>query len=222
MLKQPSERGRRAGTPDTRAAIRDAARARFLRQGYRSVTLREIASDAGVDVALIAYYFGSKQGLFGDAMSLPINPAQVVASVLDGDPATLAERLLRTLVSIWDSADVGAQLQAVAFTALADSNMLSLISDGIAREIVNRIADYLGGPDATRRAAAFTTQTTGLISRATYSSWSQWHRWTLTKLSTYWPLRFNSRSIPTAAVQKAAERSDVNRARDRTSDKERG
>jgi AcrR family transcriptional regulator len=163
VLKQPSERGRRAGTPDTRAAIRDAARARFLRQGYRSVTLREIASDAGVDVALIAYYFGSKQGLFGDAMSLPINPAQVVASVLDGDPATLAERLLRTLVSIWDSADVGAQLQAVAFTALADSNMLSLISDGIAREIVNRIADYLGGPDATRRAAAFTTQTTGLI-----------------------------------------------------------
>jgi AcrR family transcriptional regulator len=163
MLKTPSERGRRAGAGDTRAGIREAARTRFLSQGYQSVTLREIASDAGVDVALIAYYFGSKQGLFGDAMALPINPAQVVTSLLDGDPATLAERLLRTLISVWDSADVGAQLQAVAFTALGDSNMLRLISDGIALEIINRITDHFGKPDGDLRAAAFTTQTVGLI-----------------------------------------------------------
>jgi AcrR family transcriptional regulator len=39
--------------------IRDAARARFLAEGYQSVTLREVAADAGVDVALISYYFGS-------------------------------------------------------------------------------------------------------------------------------------------------------------------
>jgi AcrR family transcriptional regulator len=162
VLKR-SERGRRPGTADTRAAIRDAARTRFLSQGYQSVTLRQIASDAGVDVALIAYYFGSKQGLFGDAMALPINPAEVVTSLLDGDPATLAERLLRSLISIWDSADVGAQLQAVAFTALADSNMLQLISDGIAREIVNRITDHFGKPDGELRAGAFTTQIVGLI-----------------------------------------------------------
>jgi AcrR family transcriptional regulator len=163
VLNKPSERGRRAGTADTRAAIREAARARFLSQGYQSVTLREISSDVGVDVALIPYYFGSKQGLFGEAMALPINPAEVVVSLLDGDPATLAERLLRTLISIWDSPDVGAQLHAVAFAALADPNMLRLISDGIAREIVNRIAGHFGQPDGDLRAAAFVTQIVGLI-----------------------------------------------------------
>ena len=125
--------------------------------------MREIASDVGVDVALIPYYFGSKQGLFGDAMALPINPAEVVTSLLDGDPSTLAERLLRTLISVWDSPDVGAQLQAVAFAALADPNLLRLISDGIAREIVNRIADHFGQPDGDLRAAAFITQTVGII-----------------------------------------------------------
>jgi hypothetical protein len=41
--------------------------------------------------------------------------------------------------------------------------MLTLISDGIAREIINRIADHLGEPDGDLRAAAFTTQTIGLI-----------------------------------------------------------
>lgn len=162
MNKSPG-RGRRAGTPDTREVIRDAARARFLAEGYQSVTLREVAADAGVDVALISYYFGSKQGLFGAAMALPINPSQLVASLLDGDPGTLAERLLRSLVSVWDSPDVGAQMQAVAITALGDPKMTSLIRDGIGREVINRIADHLGEPDGAQRASAFTTQIAGLI-----------------------------------------------------------
>ena len=156
-------RGRRVGTPDTREVIRDAARARFLAEGYQSVTLRQVASDAGVDVALISYYFGSKQGLFGAAMALPINPAQLVASLLDGDPGTLAERLLRTLVSVWDSPDAGAQMQAVAITALGDPDMTRLMRDGVGREVINRIAEHLGGPDGTQRAVAFSTQIAGLI-----------------------------------------------------------
>ncbi len=162
-MNRSSGRGRRAGTPGTREAIRDAARARFLAEGYQSVTLRQVAADAGVDVALISYYFGSKQGLFGAAMALPINPAQLVASLLEGDPGTLAERLLRALVSVWDSPDAGAQMQAVAMTALGDPDMTSLIRDGIGREVIDRVAEHLGGPDGTRRAAAFSTQVAGLI-----------------------------------------------------------
>ena len=162
-MNKSSRRGRRAGTPATREAIRNAARTRFLAQGYQSVTLRQVASDAGVDVALISYYFGSKQALFAAAMALPIHPAEVLDSLLDGDPATLAERLLRALISVWDSPDIGAQMQAVTITALSDPNMLSLIRDGIGGEIVNRIAAHLGEPDATQRAAAATTQIAGLI-----------------------------------------------------------
>jgi AcrR family transcriptional regulator len=157
------KRGRRTGVADTREEIREAARARFLADGYRSVTLRQIAADAGVDVALISYYFGSKQGLFGAAMRLPVNPAQAVAAQLDGDPHTLAERLLRNLLAVWDSPDIGAQMQVMALAGLNDPAMASLIRDGIGREIVDRLARRLGKPDGTQRAAAFVTQAAGLI-----------------------------------------------------------
>ncbi len=48
----------------TRSRLLEAARARFWRRGYAQVGLREIAQAAGVDVAMIARHFGSKQGLF--------------------------------------------------------------------------------------------------------------------------------------------------------------
>jgi AcrR family transcriptional regulator len=48
----------------TRLALVQAARHRFAFDGYRSTTVRDIAADAGVNVALINRYFGSKEGLF--------------------------------------------------------------------------------------------------------------------------------------------------------------
>jgi AcrR family transcriptional regulator len=162
-MNKSSSRGRRTGAPDTRALIRDAARARFLADGYQAVTLREVAADAGVDVALVSYYFGSKHGLFGAAMALPVNPVEVVASHLEGDLSTLAERQLRSLLAVWDSPDVGAQMQAAARAALNDPTMANLVRDGIVREIIDRVAERLGEPDGTERAAAFAIQAAGLI-----------------------------------------------------------
>lgn len=52
----------------TRAAILASAHHRFLRESYDSVGLRDIAGDAGVDVALISRYFGGKEGLFREAL----------------------------------------------------------------------------------------------------------------------------------------------------------
>ncbi len=53
--KDKSERGER---------ILNAAEALFALHGYDGVTLRTLANAAGVDVALINYYFGPKQQLF--------------------------------------------------------------------------------------------------------------------------------------------------------------
>lgn len=47
----------------TRARIRDAAVARFGADGVNRVTVRAIASDAGVSPALVLHHFGSKDGL---------------------------------------------------------------------------------------------------------------------------------------------------------------
>lgn len=89
-------RGRpRMSETDTSAAISAAALARFSVQGFEATSLREIATDAGVDVALIAYRFGGKAGLWKAIVSKSALDLQgVLAATLEetaGRPS--AERL---------------------------------------------------------------------------------------------------------------------------------
>ncbi len=70
----PAKRGRppkakAAGSADTRDLILDASEDLFSKHGFYGVTIREVAREAGVDTALVHYYFGAKRGLF-DAVFL--------------------------------------------------------------------------------------------------------------------------------------------------------
>lgn len=53
-----------ATRPDRRAAILLAAERLFSQQGYHAVSLRQIAAEAAVPLALVGYYFGAKHELF--------------------------------------------------------------------------------------------------------------------------------------------------------------
>lgn len=50
--------------PDRRQAILLAAEKLFAQHGYHAVSIRQIADEAGVPLALVGYYFGPKQDLF--------------------------------------------------------------------------------------------------------------------------------------------------------------
>lgn len=54
---------------DLKQTILDAAEGLFARHGFYGVTTRQVAAEAGVDTALIHYYFGAKRELF-DAVFL--------------------------------------------------------------------------------------------------------------------------------------------------------
>ena len=90
------KRGRRPGPSTTRDAILSAARERFSEHGYDRVRMRDVAADAGVDVALVTYHFGSKDGLFGAALEMPSPMAALMADVLEhGGIDDFGERFLR-------------------------------------------------------------------------------------------------------------------------------
>ncbi|MFF3419264.1 TetR family transcriptional regulator [Streptomyces sp. NPDC002698] len=164
MNKPGSQRGRRPGSPDTRAAILAVARRRFLEDGYHAVTLRSVAGEADVDLALISYYFGSKKGLFGAALALGANPAELLARVVqEGELSTFPERVVRQVVAVWDDPVTGPPLLAMMKTAIDDDSLGSLVKEALEREIVDRIAGLVPGRDARQRAAAFTTVVAGLI-----------------------------------------------------------
>ena len=50
--------------PDRRHAILLAAEKLFAQHGYHAVTIRQIADEAGVPLALVGYYYGPKHELF--------------------------------------------------------------------------------------------------------------------------------------------------------------
>ncbi|MEU8578154.1 TetR/AcrR family transcriptional regulator [Streptomyces asoensis] len=149
-------RGRPQGNPPTRESIVSAARTLFLERGYRRTTVRAVAGAAGVDPALIAYHFGSKKGLFADVMQFQCARALTVDDVLDGDPATLADRLIDAVTHLWEDADFR------RLTAQGDE-AADAIREYLEQELLARLVEFLGGRDATARATAVVTILGGLI-----------------------------------------------------------
>ena len=163
MMNSAPSRGRRRGKPDTRAHILTIARQRFLRDGYRQVTLRSIAAEADVDVALISYHYGSKRGLFAAALELVVNPADVLQSLLDGGLDTLGPRALHAMISTWDNPTAGQPLRAALSAAASEPALGAMVRTALQAELIDKLADRIGGPDAHIRAGLFASQIAGII-----------------------------------------------------------
>jgi AcrR family transcriptional regulator len=78
---------RRNDAQASRRALLDAASALFDERGYQGATLRDIGERAGVDPALIARYFGGKEGLYLAALD-QVDPSP------SADPHEVFARLL--------------------------------------------------------------------------------------------------------------------------------
>jgi AcrR family transcriptional regulator len=156
--------GRRTGHQDTREVILAAAREAFAERGFDGATIRLIASGAGVDPALVHHYFGTKHQLFLDAMRAPIDPSQIIPQALAGGVDGVGERLVRTLLGVWDSEAGGA---AAAFLRSAVSNELiaKMLREFVVNRILRRIAKDLDldPAEAPLRGNLVATQIGGLI-----------------------------------------------------------
>jgi AcrR family transcriptional regulator len=84
----PGTQRRRNDAQASRRALLEAAAALFDERGYQGATVRDIGERAGVDAALIARYFGGKEGLYLAALQeterppLPTDPYAVFAKFL--------------------------------------------------------------------------------------------------------------------------------------------
>jgi TetR/AcrR family transcriptional regulator len=89
----PARRRRVRGRPkgasagQVRERLLEAARELFLRYGYRAVSSRQIGAAAGVNFAMIRYYFGGKPGLYREILKsvLPPDVERLSAAVWMGD-----------------------------------------------------------------------------------------------------------------------------------------
>jgi len=68
-------RPKSADAENVREKLLVAARELFFRYGYRAVSSRQIGAAAGVNFAMIRYYFGGKPGLYREILDQVIGPA---------------------------------------------------------------------------------------------------------------------------------------------------
>lgn len=157
-----SPRGRRPGAPDTRAAILDAARAAFAADGFAASSVRRIAAEAGVDPALVHHYFGTKDRLFLAALEIPVDPRELLAPVVADGPEGAGERVVRTLLSVWDDPELQPRLLAVA-RSLGDPSGARLIADGVIPVVIGPVLAGLVRDHPEQRVPFVASQLVGLI-----------------------------------------------------------
>ncbi len=154
--------GRRAGPSTSREDILEAARRRFAEQGYDRTTVREVSADAGVDAALVHYFFGTKSSLFAAAMALPVNPGDIVAGLLAHGVEDLGERLAGAFLTTWDDPEAGGPLVALVRSAATHEAAAAMLREFARREVLGRVARALDDPQAELRATLAGSQLLGV------------------------------------------------------------
>lgn len=56
--------GTKSDDKDAKSALLEAGRKVFAEKGFEGATVKDLADAAGVNVSLVSYYFGGKEGLF--------------------------------------------------------------------------------------------------------------------------------------------------------------
>jgi AcrR family transcriptional regulator len=156
-------RGRRPGKTRTRERIAATAARQFAERGYDRTTIRSIASEAGVDPALVPHYFGSKQELFVAVVELPFDPAVVAPAVLRGDPDGAGERFAAFVLGMLDRPEARDRIVGLIRAAASEPNAARMVRDLISRRVMSAIASELGVPDADVRATLVGSQVVGLV-----------------------------------------------------------
>ncbi len=123
---------------DSRAAILDAAEQLFGERGYAATTIKQIGAAAGVNSALLYYYFADKEQLY----------------------RAVLERLLSTLMTRGGEVFAAARTPADAIRGLVGVQGELLVSRPnvprlIARELVDHNAEHVTGQFAQMAAGIF-------------------------------------------------------------------
>jgi AcrR family transcriptional regulator len=131
--------GRARDAEASRRALLDAGRSLFEERGYDRATTRDIGELAGIDPALIARYFGGKEGLYiatiaeepsgGSADGL--DPHGVIAMLLERWEERGHSPVSRALASPTLTEEVREQIHAVTDRRLVDPLTADLEARGI-------------------------------------------------------------------------------------------
>jgi AcrR family transcriptional regulator len=162
-MSEPRRTGRWRTGQQSKQRIVDAARDSFMRDGYERATVRGIAADAGVDVAMVYYFFGNKEGLFSaSVLTGPEHPLHQLATLLDESTEDIGARLARRFLEHWDEGGVFEPLLTLWRSASIHPQARTVLHDALAGPMADRVAAEFGVADAELRVEMVATHLMGL------------------------------------------------------------
>ena len=141
---------------ETRMAILRAAQHVFSRSGYATVGIRDIASSANVNSALISRYFGSKLELYEAALEAALDVSLFTELDRSEFGTTLTESFCGAGV---EDAPSIAMLAFAASDPETRECALALLN----RIVIEPLENWFGEPEATQRAAQLMIIVTGFF-----------------------------------------------------------
>lgn len=155
--------GRRAGSPDTRAEILDAARVEFATNGYDRATVRAIAGRAGVDPSLIHHYFGTKGQLFAESIDIPGPATGAIRVVATADRDQLGRHLAETFFTVWEQEEARSALLGILRAAMGgEDQAVAAFREFLTTALMDEIAPKIEGEGARLRALFMASQLVGV------------------------------------------------------------
>lgn len=82
---------------DKRAEILRAAEMLFAEFGYEGTSTRQIAKESGANIAMINYYFGSKEGVFLEVMEERISGFKTLLNQIQEEKISAKEKLMKVV-----------------------------------------------------------------------------------------------------------------------------
>jgi TetR/AcrR family transcriptional regulator len=97
---RPRGRPLETGHQDLKTQILDTAEEFFSDSGYAATSIRRIADKAGVNPALVHYYFGNKKALLQNVMERTLEPLGHAIAAMKNGPDASPEVIARLLLSM--------------------------------------------------------------------------------------------------------------------------
>jgi len=159
-LLQPDQVApRKRDAAATRAAILSAAQSQFARLGYDHVALRDIANQAGADVALVKRYFGGKEALFTEALKASFHPDRMKT----WERPSFARDIATMMADNIHRDEAGAHSFQFLLRAATSPTTAPLLSVALQERFLQPIREWLGGEDAQPRARVLAATFIGFL-----------------------------------------------------------
>ena len=115
---------------DSRSKILNASAQLFVKNGYDGTSVRQIAKEAGVNIAMISYYFKSKEGVLVDLINETSNKMQEKTrriKDLNLEPRERITLLFRTYVDHFVDHDMVSYVFGTELSLNRNKNIVDLI-----------------------------------------------------------------------------------------------